>query len=124
MLEGRRWISWSTRIPRIGRILFLDFNPIRLRDEYSLDVAWIEAPKITIYQLKRFLELVPDARTVFTKNKCYIRTHLSNYMVQRITRDLHWTIYPILPAHNVIQRNIRMFDKKSVSWRIPKIFTD
>ena len=105
-------------------ILFLDFNPTRLRDEYSLDVYWIKAPKITVYQLKRFLELVPDARTVFTKNECYIRTHLSNYMVQRITRDLHWTIYPILPAHNVIQRNIRMFDKKSVSWRIPKIISN
>ncbi|MHA1513421.1 MAG: hypothetical protein ACTSRJ_05095, partial [Candidatus Hodarchaeales archaeon] len=104
-------------------ILFLDFNATRLRDEYSLDVYWIEAPKITLYQLKRFLELVPDARTVFTKSTCYIRTHLSKYMVQRITRDLHWTIYPILPAHNVIQRNIRMFDKKTVSWRIPKIIS-
>jgi len=104
--------------------LFLDFNPSRLQDEYSLDTYWIETPKISLYQLKRFLKLVPDARTVFTDKKCYIRTHLSDYMMQRIIKDLHWTIYPLLPAHNIIQRNVNMFDEKSLSWNIPKILTN
>ena len=105
-------------------VLFLDFNPVRLRDEYSLDVYWIEAPKISLYQLKRFLQLVPYARTAITKNHCYIRTHLSDHMVHRITKDLQWKIYPLLPAHNVHQRNTGMFNEKSVSWRSPKILTE
>jgi hypothetical protein len=106
------------------QVLFLDFNALRLRDEYSLDVYWIEAPKISFYQLKKILDLVPDARIAFTENNSYIRTHLSNYMVRRITKDLDWTIYPLLPAHNTVQRNLTMFNEKSVSWRIPGIFTD
>ncbi len=106
------------------KVLFLDFNATRLRDEYSLDIYWIETLKLSLYQLKKLLDLVPDARIVFTENKSYIRTHLSNHMVQRITRDLDWTIYPILPAHNITQRNINMFNEKSVSWRIPRILTD
>lgn len=106
------------------QVLFLDFNVLRLRDEYSLDVYWIETPKISLYQLKKLLDLVPDARIVYTENNSYIRTHLSDYMVRRITRDLDWTIYPVLPAHNITQRNIKMFNEKSVSWRIPRIFTD
>jgi hypothetical protein len=106
------------------QVLFLDFNPIRLRDEYSLDVYWIKTPKISLYQVKKLLDLVPDARIAFTKNNCYIRTLLSNYMVRRITGDLDWTIYPLLPAHNTVQRNINMFNEKSVRWRIPRIFTD
>jgi hypothetical protein len=106
------------------QVLFLDFNALRLRDEYSLDVYWIKTPKISLYQLKKFLDLVPDARIAFTENNSYIRTHLSNYMVRRITRDLDWTIYPLLPAHNIVQRNINMFNEKSVSWRIPRIITD
>jgi hypothetical protein len=105
-------------------VLFLDFIPSRIRDEYSLDVYWIKTPKISLYQIKRFLNFVPDARTVFTENNCYLRTHLSNFMVKRITRDLNWDIYPVLPAHNIIQRDTSMFDKKSISWRIPRVLTD
>ena len=107
------------------KMLFLDCNALRLRDEYSLDVYWIEAPKISLYQLKRFLELVPDAHTIFTENKCYVRTHLTERMRHRITRDLvDWTIYPLLPAHSYTKRNIDMFDKKSVYWKLPKILSD
>ncbi|MCK4847854.1 MAG: hypothetical protein KAT16_02390, partial [Candidatus Heimdallarchaeota archaeon] len=82
-------------------------------------------PKISLYQLKRFLELVPDAHTIFTENKCYVRTHLTERMRHRITRDLvDWTIYPLLPAHSYTKRNIDMFDKKSVYWKLPKILSD
>ena len=105
-------------------VLYLDFIATRLRDEYSLDIYYIQTPRISLYQLKKFLELVHNARVAFTENNCYIRTHLSNYMAQRITRDLNWTIYPLLPAHNITQRNINMFDKKSVSWRIPRILSN
>ncbi len=104
--------------------IFVDFFPYRLCAEYSLDLYLIKAPKISLYQLKRLLELLPTARIAMTVDNSYIFTYLTNVMAQKIHSDLGWQLFPLLPAHNAAKRTLDMFDNESIQWRLPKILVD
>jgi hypothetical protein len=104
--------------------IFIDFFPYRLCAEYSLDLYLIKAPRISFYQLKRLLELLPTARVAITINQSYIFTYLTNVMAQRIHSDLGWHLFPLLPAHTAAKRTLDMFDNELLEWRLPKILVD
>ncbi len=104
--------------------LFIDFFPYRLGAEYSLDLYMMEAPKISFYQLKRLLVLLPSARIADSSNKNYIFAYLTPTMVEQIREDLEWPLYSLLPTHTSAKRTRDMFDADLLKWYQPNILTD
>ncbi len=106
------------------KALFIDFFPYRLGAEYSLDYYLVEIPRISFYQLKRLLELIPSTRIASTSDKYYIFAYLSPTMVQQINTDLEWSLYSLLPTHTAAPRTLDMFNMKLLKWQLPKILAE
>ena len=77
-----------------------------------------------MYQLTRLLDLLPYARIARAKTNIYIHTYLTPTIAQRITDDLEWPIYPLMPIHISGKRDKRMFDRQTMKWDLPLILED
>ena len=101
--------------------ILVDFFPIRLADEYSLDFYWLKIPKFSFYQLSRFLELLPSVFITYGKNEIFLQARLAKMTAKRIQNDLTWDIYHIIPSHLPFSRQLEMYDQKEGKWKIPHI---
>jgi hypothetical protein len=103
-----------------GAIL-IDFFPTRLGDEYSLDSYWLKLPKLSFYQLSRFLELLPCVYIAYMEEGILLQTRLTKKMLSRIQSDMKWDTYQIIPSHQPLSRSIDMYNHEKRAWKVPLI---
>ena len=103
-----------------NKMLIVDIDPLRFISEYSIDSYMFIAPRLSDYQLQRFLEAVPAITYSHSQDKTIFWADLSPSIVDRI-KSLDWPIYNVILNHFAAPRSLSMFDHDSFSWKTPEI---
>ncbi|MFX0125416.1 MAG: hypothetical protein ACFFAE_17480 [Candidatus Hodarchaeota archaeon] len=104
-----------------NQVVQIGFVPLRLVFEFSLDEYCVILPKITLFQLKRFLDLIPFSEIDFTENFFYIWARLTPKLAQWIESELKW---PIIPIRRIIfpqNPESSYYNPSKLQWRTPNI---
>ncbi len=104
-----------------NQIVHVGFVPYRLVYEYSLDSYWITLPRIPLFQLKGFLNIIPYSECYTTKSSIHIWTRMSSKLIKWVKDDLKWKIYPILDTHAPYGPKLEWFDENLLTWIQPDI---
>ena len=102
-----------------NQVLQIRFFPLRLMEEFSLDVYCIILPKIPGFQLKHFLDLIPYSDIYFADESIYVWGRLTPKLVKWIENDLHWTVIPITRKNIPLNLKFNYFDQSKLQWKTP-----
>ena len=106
-----------------NEVIRIGFVPWRLVYEFSLDLYYIIIPKIPIFQLKRFLNLLPYCDIYYTEKSISILARLTPKLVHWIENDLNWTVISIIRTHYRHNLNFNWFDSGKLQWKTPIVLT-
>ena len=104
-----------------NQVVQIGFMPVRLVYEFSLDLYCVILPKIPLFQLKCFLDLIPYSEIYFTEKSIYVWARLTPKLVQWIESDLNW---PVIPIRRIMYPQIlksNYYDPLKLQWRTPYI---
>jgi hypothetical protein len=104
-----------------SKISLLWFFPSRLISEFSLDRYWVEIPDIPIFQLNKFLVILPFAQIYSNEKGYYLWTALTPELAHMIKKDLNWVVSPITRAYFTSFYSEKWFDSKIQQWRTPLV---
>jgi hypothetical protein len=104
-----------------NQVVQISFVPWRLVYEFSLDLYEIITPNMPVFQLKRFLNLLPFSEVYFTENSIHIRARIPSKLADWIENDLNWTIFSIMREHNPLNLELSWFDTNKLQWKTPLI---
>ncbi|MFX0210017.1 MAG: hypothetical protein ACFFDT_28815, partial [Candidatus Hodarchaeota archaeon] len=97
----------------------LNFRPVRLIQEYSLNTYWIKLPKIPLEQLSRLLAWLPFSQLFFTEMDIHMWTYLTPNLAHWLRTDLKWVVRPIVLNHYRQNLTIDWFNPETLKWRTP-----
>ena len=107
-----------------NRVVNVGFLSFRLMYDFSLDAYWIVLPTIPIFQLKRFLDLLPFSEIYFTNNNVHIWARLTQKLVHWIENDLNWVVMPIMRSHYPLGLKFKWFDTETLQWNSPNVLRE
>ena len=107
-----------------NKVVYIGFVPWRLVYEFSLDLYYIILPKIPLFQLKRFLNLLPYSEIHYTENSIYVLTQLTPKLVRWIENDLNWTVISIILTHYRHNLEFNWYDSGKLQWKTPNILIE
>ncbi|MFX0050266.1 MAG: hypothetical protein ACFE8U_03140, partial [Candidatus Hermodarchaeota archaeon] len=106
-----------------NKVIQVDFNPIRLFQDFSTDQYCILVPAtIPFKKLGFLLSYLPNANISTTEDKTrYIWTSLTPEIKQFLVRDIELNVYKCTALH--WSRNIETvwFDPQTSEWKIPHV---
>ncbi len=104
-----------------NKVVYIEFVPWRVVYEFSLDIYCILLPKIPLFQLKRFLLLIPYSEIHYTENNICILARLTPKLVRWIENDLNWTVISIIRIHQRQNLDFNWFDLVKLQWKTPNV---
>jgi len=104
-----------------NRVLQIEFIPLGLVYDYSLDLYHIKIPRNDSLQLKPFLALIPYSEFIETEQNVQIWARLSDTIRQWIEKDLMWQVQPMIRDQYTRNLDMKWFNKKELQWITPKI---
>jgi len=106
-------------------VIQLDFDPIRLMRDFSLDEYWIKIPDdIDEDNLLNFIGYLPDSHIISTNIHKYLWTRLTSKIVRWIKKDLKWPTIPIIEQYGGKLTQHKWYDYERQEWRTPKILIE
>jgi hypothetical protein len=102
-----------------NRVLQIRFVPMRLVNEFSLDMYCVILPKISDYQFRYFLNLIPSSDILLTEELIYLWVQLPPKLVQWIENELHWTVIPLIQQFGISNFEFSFYDPLKLQWRTP-----
>lgn len=107
-----------------NRVMNVGFVSWYLVQEFSLDYYCLILPSLPLFQLQRFLELLPFSDLFFTPRFILVLTHLTAPLHKWIKNDLGWNVFPITSYYTPITPQIDWFQKHTLQWISPHVLRD
>ncbi|MFX1514743.1 MAG: hypothetical protein ACFFC6_00395 [Promethearchaeota archaeon] len=107
-----------------NRVLQVRFVPQRLLDEFSLDLYCIILPKIPVYQLIHFLNLIPNSDVYYTEESIYVWGRFTSKLIQWIENNLQWTVLQIIRKNIPLNFEFNQFDPGELQWITPQFLRE
>ncbi len=106
------------------QVVQIGFVPWRLVYDFSLDMYCIILDKIPLFQLKRFLNLIPFSEIYFGKNSIFIWARLTPKLVKWIENGLKWNVISIIRKQYPLNLDFKWFNASRLKWKIPDILRE
>jgi hypothetical protein len=99
--------------------LNIDWIPLRLVYEFSLDYYWIITPKFPLPQLTRFLEILPYSVVHLAEDQIILFAYLTPQLAQWMSEDLNWEIHFISRLFSPVNLHYEWFNEDKMQWETP-----
>ncbi|MHA2246624.1 MAG: hypothetical protein ACXADY_16905 [Candidatus Hodarchaeales archaeon] len=106
-------------------VIQIDFNPIRLMSDFSLNEFWIEIPSnVQQDHLMMIISYLPDCHIISTKINTYLWTRLTPEFVKCFINDLGWKVTPVINIYPGEKTKEDWFDHDSNKWKPINLLSD
>ena len=103
-------------------VLQINFDPIRLRSDFSLDSYWIQIPQnVEFTDLQILLSYLPVTNIYNTETTNYLMTVLTPDLVQWLVQDLEWSVQSIRTEYRGKTPERNWYDLQALEWRKPHL---
>ncbi len=99
--------------------LNIDWIPLRLVYEFSLDYYWIIIPKIPLPKLTRFLEILPYSVVHLAEDQIILYAYLTPQLAQWMREDLNWEVHFVSRLFSPINLQYEWFNEDRMEWETP-----
>ena len=99
--------------------LNIDWIPLRLVYEFSLDYYWIIIPKIPLPRLTRFLEILPYSVVHLAEDQIILYAYLTPQLAQWMSEDLNWEIHFVSRLFSPSNLHYEWFNEDRMQWKTP-----
>ncbi|MFX0125517.1 MAG: hypothetical protein ACFFAE_17985 [Candidatus Hodarchaeota archaeon] len=104
-------------------VIHLNFNPIRLYRDFSLDGYWIQVPDgMSQESLFILLDYLPSANIFHTEQSTHIWTRLTPDLFQWMIKNITWKVDPVSIYSQGIIPQKEWFNFIEGKWITPRIF--
>lgn len=104
-----------------NRVLYVDFIPWRIVNEFSMDLYNITIPKLSSSKLNSLLQLLPYSEIIETQKDIKIWTRIPKILEEWMNIKLEWEVISIIQTHFAGNLNYNWYNKKKLQWNTPKI---
>lgn len=102
-----------------NHIMSIDWIPLRLVFEFSLDYYWIIIPKFPLPQLARFLENLPFSVVHLAEDQIIIWAYLTPQLARWMSEDLNWEVHFVSRLFSPLNPDYEWFDEDIMQWKTP-----
>ncbi len=105
-------------------VVQIDFDPIRLMRDYSLNEFWLGPIDIQEDWLMNLISYLPDSYIISTETKTFIWTRSTPEIIQWLKNDLKWPVNPISEQYGGELTQYSWFDPEVQEWIPPKLLSN
>ena len=102
-----------------NHVLNIDWIPLRLVYEFSLDYYWIILPKFPLSKLIRFLEILPYSVVHLTEDQIIIFAYLTSKLARWMSEDLNWKVHFVSRLFSASNLHYEWFNEDRMQWKTP-----
>ena len=104
------------------KVLHVNFDPIRLGSDFSLDMYWVQLPPdVKLTNLQILLSYLPVVNVYNAETTNFMMAVLTPDLVQWFNQDLEWSTQSVRHEYRGKALRKNWYDTEATEWRTPHL---